>query len=108
MRLIRVGILHISYGKPDKMASVMISVDCRSTPDSARRFMLKKITMVENGILCSSPHALHYVEKILFESDNPQRFGTRKWIKSIKEKVIYEDVVDSLCAPCLPPMVLQK
>ena len=97
----------IIYVKPDKMASVMISVDCRSTSDSARRFMLKKINMIENGELCSSPHAIHYVEKRLFESENPQRFGTLKWIKSIKE-VIDEDVVDSLCAPGLPPMVLQK
>ena len=32
-----------SYGKPDKMGSVMVSVDCRSTPDSARRFLLKNI-----------------------------------------------------------------
>ena len=29
----------ISYGKPNKMAFVMISLDCRSTPDSIRRFM---------------------------------------------------------------------
>ena len=30
-----------SYGKPDKMASAMISIDCKPTPDSARRFLLK-------------------------------------------------------------------
>ena len=76
----------ISYSKPNKMTSVMISVDCRSTRNSTRRFMLKKINMIENGELYSSPQALHYVEKILFESDNSQRFGTRKWIKGIKEE----------------------
>ena len=54
-----------SYGKPDKMGSVMISVDCRLTLDSARRFLLKKISMIENGELSSSPQALHYVEKRL-------------------------------------------
>ena len=44
-----------SYSKLDKMASIMISVDCMTTPDSTRRFMLKKINMIENRELCSSP-----------------------------------------------------
>ena len=45
----------ISYGKPDKMTSVMISIDCKATPDSTIRFLLKKINMIEIGELCSSP-----------------------------------------------------
>ena len=75
-----------SYGKPDKMGSIMISVYCRSTPDSARRFLLKKISMIENGELSSSPQALHYVEKRLAESDSHQRFESHKWIKNEKEE----------------------
>ena len=42
--------------------------------------------MIENGELSSSPQALHYVEKRLVESDNHQRFGSRKWIKNEKEE----------------------
>ena len=75
-----------SYSKPDKMGSVMISVDCKSTPDSVQRFLLKKINMIENGELSSSPQALHYVEKRLAESDSHQIFGSRKWIKTEKEE----------------------
>ena len=73
-----------SYGKPNRMGSVMISVDCRSTPDSARRFLLKKISMIENGEIDSSPQALYYVEKRLAENDSPTRFGARKWVKNVK------------------------
>ena len=68
----------ISYYKPDMMRSVMISVDCRTTPNSARRFLLKKISMIENGEIDSSPQALHYVENRLAENDSPLRFGARK------------------------------
>ena len=68
------------------MGSDMISVDCRSTPHSARKFLLKKISMIENSELSSSPEALYYVEKRLAESDIHQRFGSRKWIKTEKEE----------------------
>ena len=70
-----------SYGKPDKMASVMISIDCKATPDSAI-----KINMIETGELCSSPQALNYVEKKLYEDDSHRRFDPRKWTKNIKEE----------------------
>ena len=73
-----------SYSKPDRMGSVMISVDCRSTLDSARRFLLKKISMIENCEIDFSPQALHYVEKRLAENDSPLRFGPRKWVKNVK------------------------
>ena len=73
-----------SYGKPDRMGSVMISVDCRTTPDSTRRFLLKKISIIENGEIDSSPQALRYVEKRLAENDSPLRFGARKWVKNVK------------------------
>ena len=73
-----------SYGKPDRMGSVMISVDCRSTPDSARRFLLNKFSMIENGEIDSSPQELHYVEKRLAGNDSPLRFGARKWVKNVK------------------------
>ena len=77
----------ISYGKSDKMTSVMISIDCKATPDSAIRFLLKKINMIETGELCSSPQALNYVEKRLFEDDNHRRFGLCKWTKILKKKM---------------------
>ena len=32
-----------SYSKLDRLVFVMISVDTKSTPDSAKRFLLKKI-----------------------------------------------------------------
>ena len=76
-----------SYGKPNKMTSVMISKDCKATPDSAKRFLLKKINMIETGELCSSPQALNYVIKRLSEDDNHQRFGPHKWTKNIKEEI---------------------
>ena len=44
-----------SYGKPERLGSVMISIDCRATPDSAKRFLLKKINLIESGELLSSP-----------------------------------------------------
>ena len=69
-----------SYGKPNRMGSVMISIDCRSTPDSAKRFLLKKISIIENGEIDSSPQTLHYVENRLSENDIPRRFGARKWV----------------------------
>ena len=56
-----------SYGKPDKMASAMISVNCRTTSDSARRYLLKKINMIENGELCSSPRL-----SIMLKKDYPK------------------------------------
>ena len=59
-----------SYGKPNRLASVMISIDTKSTPDSARRFLLKKISMIEEGALISYPQALDYVERRLMEDNN--------------------------------------
>ena len=73
-----------SYKKLDRMGSAMISVDCRSTPDSARRFLLKKISMIENGEIDSSPQTLHYVEKRLAKNDSPLRFRACKWAKNVK------------------------
>ena len=75
-----------SYGKPDKMASIMILIDCKTNPDSARRFLLKKINMIETGELYSSPQALNYVEKRLSKDDSHRRFGLCKWTKNIKEE----------------------
>ena len=75
-----------SYAKPDKMASIMILIDCKATPNSARRFLMKKINMIETRELCSSPRALNYVAKRLSEYDNHRRFGLRKWTKDIKEE----------------------
>ena len=36
-----------SYGKPERLGSVMIFVDCRVTPDSAKRFLLRKIDLIK-------------------------------------------------------------
>ena len=72
-----------SYGKPDRLASVMISVDTKSTLDSARRFMLKKISMIKEGELSSSPQALDYVEKRLME-DSQQTYDPHNWTKTVK------------------------
>ena len=58
-----------SYGKLDRLASAMISVDTKSTPDSAKRFLLKKIGMIKVGELSSSPQTLDYVERRLMEDD---------------------------------------
>ena len=76
----------ISNGKLDKMASVMISIDCKATLNLARRFLLKKINMIETGELYSSYQALNYVEKMLSEDDSHRKFGLRKWTKNIKEE----------------------
>ena len=70
-----------SYDKPDILASVMISVDTKSTPDSAKRFMLKKIGMIKVGDLSSFPQALNYVERRLMEDDGRQKYGPCKWTK---------------------------
>ena len=59
-----------SYGKPNKLVSVMISVDTKSTSDSAKRFMFKKIDMIKAGELNSSSEALDYVERRLIEDDD--------------------------------------
>ena len=75
-----------SYDKPDKMVSVIISIDCKATLDLAIRFLLKKINMIETGELYSSPQTLNYVEKRLSEDDNHRRFGLRKCTKNIKEE----------------------
>ena len=63
-----------SYGKSDRLGSIMISVDCRATPDSAKRFLLKKIHMIEEGEILSSQNALDYVQNRLTEESHPQRF----------------------------------
>ena len=34
-----------SFGKPDKLASVLISIDTKTTSESALRFLLKKILL---------------------------------------------------------------
>ena len=64
----------ISYGKPDRLGSIMISVDCRATPDSAKRFLLKKINLIEVGEIHSSQYALDYVENRIADKAYPQRF----------------------------------
>ena len=75
-----------SYGKPDRLGSIMISIDCRATPDSAKRFLSKKIIMIEAGELTSSQDALDYVEKRLTEEAHPQRFRQQGWTKIVKEE----------------------
>ena len=72
-----------SYGKPDIMASLMILVDTKSTPNSAIRFLLKKINMIKEGDLSSSPRALNYVEKRLME-EMRKTYGPHKWTKTTK------------------------
>ena len=62
----------------------MISIDTKSTPDSVRRFLLKKISMIEEGALSSFPQALDYVERRLMEDDNRPKYGPHKWIKAVK------------------------
>ena len=64
----------------------MNSVDCRVTPDSAKRFLLRKIDFIKTGELCSSPQALDYVERRLAEEDNPSRFRQHIWTKSTKDE----------------------
>ena len=75
-----------SYGKPDRLASVMISVDTKSTPNSAKRFLLKKIGMIKVGELNSSLEALNYVERRLMEDDGRPKYGPPKWIKPEKQE----------------------
>ena len=75
-----------SYGKPERLRYVMISIDCRATPDLAKRLILKKINLIETGELSSSPYALDYVERRLSEESNPQRFRRHNWPKTVKDE----------------------
>ena len=75
-----------SYGKPDRLGSIMISVDCRATPDSAKRFVSKKINLIEAEELPSSQYALDYVEKRLTDEAYPQSFRRQGWTKTVKEE----------------------
>ena len=75
-----------SYGKSDILASVMSSVDTTSTPDSTKRFVLKKMGMIKVGELNSSPQALDYVERGLMEDDGRPKYGPRKWTKPEKQE----------------------
>ena len=75
-----------SYGKPERLGSIMISTDCRATPDSAKQFLLKKINLIEVGELSSSQYALDYVERKLSEENYPQRFRRQSWTRPIKEE----------------------
>ena len=75
-----------SYGKPDRLGSIMISVDCRATPDSAKRFLLKKINMIEAGEIHSSQYALDYVENRLADEAYPQRFRRQERTRIAKEE----------------------
>ena len=74
-----------SYGEPDRLAYVMISVDTKSTPDSTKRFLLKKIGMIKVGEINSSLEALNFVERRLMEDDGQQKYGPRKWTKPEKQ-----------------------
>ena len=78
-----------SYDKPNRLASVMISVDTKSTLDSAKRFMLKKIGMIKVGEFNSSPEALTYVERRLMEDDDRPKYGPHKWTKPEKQEEDY-------------------
>ena len=75
-----------SYGKPDRFRSVMISTDCRATPDSTKIFLSKKIHLIEAGELPSSQYALDYVKRKLTEDAYPQRFHRQGWTKIVKEE----------------------
>ena len=75
-----------SYGKTDRLGSIKIFVDCRATPDSAKRFLSKKINLIEAGELLSSQYALDYVEKRLADEAYPQRFRWQGWTKTVKEE----------------------
>ena len=75
-----------SYGKPEKLGSIIISIDFRATPDSAKRFLLRKINLIETGELYSSPQALDYVERKLSEESNPQKFRQHTWTKTVKDE----------------------
>ena len=61
------------------LGSIMISTDCRATPDSVKRFLSKNIHLIEAGELPSSQYALDYVEKKLTEEALPQRFRRQGW-----------------------------
>ena len=67
-----------SYDKPDRLTFVMISVDTKSTPDSAKRFLLKKIGMIKVGELNSSLKALDYVKRRLMEDDGRPKYDPCK------------------------------
>ena len=54
-----------SYDKPERLGSIMISTDCMATPNSAKRFLLKNINLIEAGELSSSQYALDYMERKL-------------------------------------------
>ena len=75
-----------SYGKPDRLGSIMISVDCRATHDSAKRFLSKKKNLIEAGELPSSQYALDYVEKRLTDEAYPQRFRRQEQTRIVKEE----------------------
>ena len=75
-----------SYGKPEILGFVMISIEVRATPDLAKTFLLKKINLIEIGELSSSPYALDYVERRLSEDSNPQRFRRHNWTKIVKDE----------------------
>ena len=75
-----------SYDKPDRLGSIMISTDCKATSDSAKRFLSKKINLIEAGKLPSSQYALDYVERKLTEEAYPQRFRRQGWTKMIKDE----------------------
>ena len=67
-----------SFGKPDRLTSVKISIDTKTTPKSAQRFLLKNINMINEGEPSSSSQAIDYVTKRLLEVENRQRYGPRK------------------------------
>ena len=75
-----------NYDKLERLGSVMISIDCRATPDSAKRFLLKKINFIETDELSSSQYALDYVERKLLEESYPQRFRRQSWARPVKEE----------------------
>ena len=75
-----------SYDKPERLGSVMISIDCRATSDSTKRFLLKKINLIETGKLFSSQYTQDYVERKLLEESYPQRFRWHNWIRPTKEE----------------------
>ena len=70
-----------SYGKPDRLGSIMISTDCRTTPNSAKRFLSKKIHLIETGELISSQYALDHVARKLTQEAIPLLFHRQKLIK---------------------------
>ena len=75
-----------SYDKPNRLGSIMISTDCKATPDSAKNFLSKKINLIEADKLPSSQYALDYVERKLTKEAYPQRFCHQGWTKMIKDE----------------------